>query len=59
MIKETIKKPTATELLTLHYEELKQKKKQDKSDKTIKLTFLDVENNNLVKIYINYAYEKS
>ena len=38
VIKETIKKPTATELLTQHYEELKQKKKQDKSDKISKLT---------------------
>ena len=38
VIKETIKKPTATELLTQHYEELKQKKKQDKSDKINKLT---------------------
>ena len=32
-IKETIKKPTATELLSQHYEELKQKKKQDKQEK--------------------------
>ena len=31
VIKETIKKPTATELLTQHYEELKQKKKQEKT----------------------------
>ena len=38
VIKETVKKPTATELLTLHYEELKQKKKQDQSDKINKLT---------------------
>ena len=38
VIKETIKKPTATELLTQHYEELKQKKKQDNSDKISKLT---------------------
>ena len=38
VIKETIKKPTATELLNQHYEELKQKKKQDKSDKINKLT---------------------
>ena len=38
VIKETIKKPTATELLTQHYEELKQKKKQYKSDKINKLT---------------------
>ena len=39
VIKETIKTPTATELLTQHYEELKQKKKkEDKSDKINKLT---------------------
>ena len=38
VIKETIKKPTATELLTQHYEELKQKKNQDKSDKIHRLT---------------------
>ena len=38
VIKETIKKPAATELLTQHYEELKQKKKQEKSDKICKLT---------------------
>ena len=38
VIKETIKKPTATELLSQHYEELKQKKKQDKQEKINKLS---------------------
>ena len=38
VIKETIKKPSATELLTQHYEELKQNKKQETSDKISKLT---------------------
>ena len=38
VIKETIKKPTATELLSQHYEELKQKKKQDKQEKLNKLS---------------------
>ena len=38
VIKETIKKPTVTELLSQHYEELKQKKKQDKQEKINKLS---------------------
>ena len=38
VIKETIRKPTATELLSQHYEELKQKKKQDKQEKIHKLS---------------------
>ena len=38
LIKETIKKPTATELLSQHYEELKQKKKQDKQETINKLS---------------------
>ena len=38
VIKETIKKPTATELLSQHYEELNQKKKQDKQEKINKLS---------------------
>ena len=38
VIKETIKKPTTAELLSQHYEELKQKKKQDKQEKINKLS---------------------
>ena len=38
VLKEAIKKPTAIELLNQHYEELKQKKKQDKQETINKLT---------------------
>ena len=57
VIEETIKKPTATELFSQHYEELKQRK-QDKQEQK-QIVFINVLNNNLIILYTNHAYEKS
>ena len=58
-IKPTIKQPTATELLNQHYEELKQKKKQDKQEKIINYLHQRFNLKKHLDNFTHYAYEKS